>query len=385
MDPSRGTRVVALLVAAILAVVATSACSSNVSPNRTPTAATGSLIASPGPSDTVEPTPATPSAAATTTPDTDPSDTPTPNVPATGPGQVRLMAAGDTMLARSIGKRLLKDVDAPFAGVSDIFAQADLVLVNLECTISTRGTPDVKTFTFEAPPISATSLQHAGVDLVDQANNHAMDFGPKALADTISLLAARGIGTIGAGATSTAARTPLIIERNGLRIAFLAYLGVFHDASGWSAFPWEATATRPGLALARLPDIQRDVAGAKRNADVVVVMFHAGLAQISTPVAFQRQLAATAIAAGASLVINASPHQLQGTHQDGATFVAYSLGNFVFDQSRGVSNDSAILDVTLSAHGVDSVRFVPILIQNGFPEPATRAAAARILRRLGPI
>jgi poly-gamma-glutamate capsule biosynthesis protein CapA/YwtB (metallophosphatase superfamily) len=296
------------------------------------------------------------------------------------------MAAGDTMLARSIGKRLRKHPDAPLAGVADTFAKADLTLLNLECTISVRGTPNpIKSFTFRAPPVSARSLADAGVDLVTLANNHAMDYGPVALADTISLLGDQGIGTIGAGADSSHARAPLIFDRNGLRVAFLGYLEGFTDASGWSALSWEATATAPGVAIARLAHIRSDVADAKRHADVVVVMFHSGLAQIANPTSLQRKLADTALAAGASLVINASPHRLQGTRRSGNTFIAYSLGNFVFDQSRGVFNDSAILDVTLDKSGVKSVRFVPVVIRDGFPVLAHGADAARILRELRPI
>lgn len=294
------------------------------------------------------------------------------------------MAAGDTMLARTIGERLLGDPAAPFAGVASTFAKADLVLLNLECTISTRGTPDKKAFTFRAPPAAAKALADAGVDLVTVANNHGMDYGPDALADTISLLKKQGITTIGAGADSTEARAPRIVERNGLRIAFLAYLGFLHDASGWSGYPWEAGPSKPGLAITRKKQIAQDVASAKKQADVVVVFFHAGDSLDTTPSDFQRSITKVALNAGAALVLSTSPHVLQGTRRKGATFVAWSLGNFVFDESRGISNDSVILDVTLDASGVKSVRFVPIIIRNGFPVRARGADAARINRELGP-
>jgi poly-gamma-glutamate synthesis protein (capsule biosynthesis protein) len=295
------------------------------------------------------------------------------------------MAAGDVMLARTVGSRMKQDPSAPFAGVTDIFDKADLVLLNLECTISTRGTREPKSFAFRARPLAAKVLKDAHVDIVSQANNHGMDYGPVAMADARELLAAQGIDVIGAGENSSQARAPVIVDQNGLRVAFLAYLGLFHDSGGWSAYPWEAGPSKPGLALARKKQIRADVRNAQEDADVVVVFYHAGDALDTTPSDLQRSLTNAALDAGAQLVISTSPHILQGTRREGKTFVAYSLGNFVFDESRNSANDSVILDVTLSKAGVDSVRLIPILMVDAFPRRATGADAARIRRRLGPV
>ena len=82
--------------------------------------------------------------------------------------------------------------------------------------------------------------------------------------------------------------------------------------------------------------------------------------------------------AGASLVIGHHPHVLQGYTLVNKTSIAYSTGNFVFDHFTGGPNDTAILDVTSRQRGVESLRWIPIEIQNGFPRPATAAEAARI-------
>ena len=234
---------------------------------------------------------------------------------ASAPGTLRLMAAGDTMLARTVGSRMLRDPSLPFARVKSIFAKADVVVLNLECTISTRGTPAQKSFTFRAPPIAAQVLKDAHVDVVSQANNHGMDYGRTALADARSYLAAQGIKVAGAGGNAAQARAPVIIDQNGLRVAILAYLGYFHDASGWSAYTWEAGPDTPGLALARKSQIRADVISAKAQADVVVVFFHAGDSLAFTPSNFQRAITNVALNAGASLVLSASPHVLQGTRR----------------------------------------------------------------------
>jgi poly-gamma-glutamate capsule biosynthesis protein CapA/YwtB (metallophosphatase superfamily) len=305
--------------------------------------------------------------------------------PAGTRGTVRLMAVGDLMLARSVGNTLLAQPNRPLRDVTAIFSKADLVIGNLECAISSRGSPVPKHFRFRAPPVAAAALSHAGLDIAAMANNHSTDYGRLAMTDTMSLLAAQGIAHVGAGADRAAAYAPLVLVRNGLRVAFLDYLAVFSDSTGWSAFDWEARANTPGLALGRLKDVAAGVRAARKVADVVVVMYHAGIEGSSTPSGVERRIASTALSAGASLVIGAHPHILQGTSRDQDTFIAYSLGNFVFDLSRGASNDSAVLDVTLTAAGVTAVRWVPVELDHSFPRPATPTERARIRARLRPI
>jgi poly-gamma-glutamate capsule biosynthesis protein CapA/YwtB (metallophosphatase superfamily) len=293
------------------------------------------------------------------------------------------MVGGDVMLGRRIAPRVRERPDSVFRGVKSAFDRADIVMVNLECTISTRGTPWPKRFNFRAPPVAARVLHDAGIDVVSQANNHAVDYGWKAFGDAQSLLSAQGIHVIGAGADADLAHFPVVIERNGLRVAFLAYLGVFSGTLGWSGYDWEATDDHAGLAMARLKEINHDVKRAKLLADVVVVYYHAGVEMDPNPTQLERNIARVAFKSGASLVVGAHPHVLQTTSRQGHTLVAYSMGNFVFDMNGPGQTDSAILDVRLSADGVDSARAIPVMVRDGVPVRAHGADAARIHARLG--
>ena len=114
----------------------------------------------------------------------------------------------------------------------------------------------------------------------------------------------------------------------------------------------------------------------------MIVFFHYGKIGQSSPAANQLALSQAPLNAGASLVIGAHPHQLQGYAATARTLVAYSLGNFVFDQFTGVSNDSVILDVTLTASGVSSFRWLPVVVDNGRPRLATGSEITRILGRI---
>ncbi|HYI23035.1 MAG TPA: CapA family protein, partial [Candidatus Limnocylindrales bacterium] len=166
-------------------LAATSATPPSTSDLVSATAEPPAFSASPDPSPRVRPT-------AAGGPPLEPAPTATPALPAAPaptdlpPPTVRLMAVGDVMLAQSIGRRIVrKGPLAPWKKVVPYFDRADLVVANLECTISNRGTAWPKTFTFRAPIKAADSLVAAGIDVVSLANNHALDYGIPAFEDTM--------------------------------------------------------------------------------------------------------------------------------------------------------------------------------------------------------
>ncbi len=160
---------------------------------------------------------------------------------------MRLALAGDTMLGRKVAERLrgagFKSLFAP--EVVEAARTADLMIVNLECCISERGAPAPdRFFHFRAPPAAAETLAHLGVDCVTLANNHALDYGPEALRDTIEHLDAAGIRSVGAGISHDRARAPLALEANGERLVVIACSD--HPAE------YGAGPDRPGIAFADL-------------------------------------------------------------------------------------------------------------------------------------
>jgi poly-gamma-glutamate capsule biosynthesis protein CapA/YwtB (metallophosphatase superfamily) len=310
----------------------------------------------------------------------------TPPAAQAATGTVHLMAAGDVMLGRTIGQMILsRGASWPFQNVAGTVAGADLFFVNLECAITNRGTAEDKHFTFRAPrPAAADSLLWAGVDFASQANNHSLDYGVVGLEDTMSALDRRAISHAGAGNNAYQARGASAFAVNGLRIAVLAYVRPMAESSSdFNTLDWEAKATAPGVAIARATDVAQDVAAAKVHADVVVVFFHFGREMSTTPSNNQAALAKAAIGAGASLVLGAHPHVLQGYVAGNHTLIAYSLGNFVFDKFTGVANDSAILDVTLSAAGVERFSWIPLVVtSSGRPRLAVGDEIPRVLARI---
>lgn len=341
---------------------------------------------------------ATPTASATftTTPTLTPTatrtatSTQTPTATATVPPIVNLMAVGDIMLARTVTTDTLL-VDGPaaiFAGVSSALSEADLLVGNLECAISDQGEPvEPKAYTFRAPPIAAGALALAGFDVLDLGNNHALDYGYVAVQDTQLLLEEHGMIGIGIAANEAAVRSPTVVERNGVRLAFLAYVDVpIETRSKFDTLSWAATADTPGLAWARVDDITADVAAAKTQADVVIVLLHNGLEGRTAVTLAQKLQARAAIDAGAALVIGAHPHVLQAYEEYNGGLILYSLGNFVFDDFTEPEIYSAIFTATITRDGVQAFDFIPVLIErDGLPRLATAEEATGILELIQPL
>ncbi len=291
------------------------------------------------------------------------------------------MAVGDLMLGRNVGQHIqIHGTASVFSGVSTTLAQADLLAANLECVISDQGTPQFKSYTFRAPVSAVEALSSAGFSVLSLANNHSMDYGLDGLADMLARLRQAGLNSVGAGADAEAARAPVILERNGVHVAFLSYVNV--PIEGRTAFDtrsWAAGVDKPGVAWAEPDIIGKDVAAAKTLADVVVVLLHTGLESRFEVTPTQRTLAHAAVDAGATLVLGAHSHTLQPVEHYKDGIIAYSLGNFVFDGFTTPSNYSVIFTATLTPTGVASYSWVPVVIDQGLPRLATSAEAAVIL------
>jgi poly-gamma-glutamate synthesis protein (capsule biosynthesis protein) len=132
--------------------------------------------------------------------------------------------------------------------------------------------------------------------------------------------------------------------------------------------------------------ILADVAAAKAQADVVIVLLHSGLEGRTEVTAAQKAQARAAIDAGAALVLGAHPHVLQGVEEYNGGLIAYSLGNFVFDEFTAPEIYSAIFTATLTPEGIEAYNWVPVVVEpDGLPRLAAPDEAPGILERLQPL
>lgn len=299
-------------------------------------------------------------------PDPQPSETTAPNP---NPDlRLTLMAVGDIMLGRTIADLIESEGHtAPFIHTAQMLRSADITVGNLECPISTRGEPEPKPYAFRAPPVAADALAFAGFSLVNLANNHILDYGSLALEDTLENLSARQIQTVGAGMHAAEAYAPAFIEVEGLQIAFLGFVDV--HPTDYDYRKWEAGLDQPGVAWAHEDQVRAGVTAAKAQADIVIVLIHNGYEIIEQISSQQQKIAHLAIDSGASLVIGSHPHVLQRIERYQEGLIAYSMGNFVFDNFLFPPNYSAILSVELSPKGVESYALIDVVVGlNGVPQ-----------------
>ncbi len=284
------------------------------------------------------------------------------------------------MLGRGVAERLATaQPDSLFSQeVVDLAREADLFVLNLECCISERGEPwrrPGKPFFFRAPPAAAQALAHLGVSCVTLANNHALDFGPEALLDTLDHLAAVGIAWVGAGEDAERARAPAVLQAGGFR---LAVIGVTDHPEDFAAGP-----SRPGVAFADLesgvPDwLTADIG--RLEADSVLVTPHWGPNMMPEPVAHVRLAARVLVDAGATLVAGHSAHVFQGIQGR----VLYDLGDFLDDYMVDpvLRNDLGLLFlVTFEEESPTRLEAVPLKLEFCYTRLADGEDAAWIRRR----
>ena len=287
-------------------------------------------------------------------------------------GSVTLAFAGDVHFAGRTA-RLLSDPATAFGPVAGVLRAADFAAVNLETSVTSRGLPQPKTYHFRTVPSAFTALRDAGVDLVTMANNHVLDYGPVGLADTLAAARAARFPYVGIGTDAAAAWAPYVTTIKGTKIAVVGVSQVAELASSWVA-----TDSRPGEANAI--DLARTLASvraARRLAPTVIVFMHWGTEGQACPDPNQLSLARKLAAAGASIIVGAHAHMLQGSGWLGHTFVAYGMGNFLWWESS-YSTATGVLELTIHPHAPLTARFIPAVVSStGQPVVERGSTASR--------
>ncbi len=289
---------------------------------------------------------------------------------------VSLVAVGDVMLGRGVGSLVAANSPFyPFSATRDLTSQADLAFGNLESPITTRGFPQGG-IALRSRPEVVEGLSQAGFDVLSLANNHIDDYGPVGLLDTMSYLDGEGIAYVGVGDEGGEGQSAVTLEVKGLRIAFLAYnhVGLPEETfteEGVSGPAW----LEPDLAYA-------DVVEAAEDADFVVVSLHWGEEYSPLPEEWQREVARGMLDAGAGLVIGHHPHVVGAVAFEERGFVAYSLGNFVFDQPFSPETQQGLALLSLiDRTGLKQIRLLPVRIEAGQPGVLPPAEARSILSK----
>ncbi|HEX4691761.1 MAG TPA: CapA family protein [Solirubrobacteraceae bacterium] len=249
---------------------------------------------------------------------------------------VSIVWGGDVTLGSSYGRPPNRG-RPQLASLTGALRRADVAAVNYEGTFGSGGRSKCaggrsNCFAFQAPPANAATLRWAGIDVVNQANNHAHDFGGSGMAQTHAALRGAGVRWTGAPGQVT------VLRRGGARIAFV----------GFSTYPWSAPMSSDAAVRAL-------VGAAARRARIVVAFLHAGAegaGKDHVPYGHEhaygedrgdsRRFARVAVDAGADLVLGSGPHVVRGLQLYRDRLIAYSLGNLTGWHNFGTGGNSAL-------------------------------------------
>ncbi len=245
------------------------------------------------------------------------------------------------------------DYSSYFRDLHPIFEGVDIIAANIETTFAAppyRGYPS-----FNSPSSLAVECYNSGINLFFAANNHIMDSGSKGLESTISLYKRIGVPYMGIYRDSCDAKNnhPLIIEKKGVRIAFLNYTYGTNDIR----------VTPPYVVnLLDTISVKRDLIRTKElKPDKIIVSVHWGEEYHLSPSPAQERWERFFYRNGAHLIIGAHPHVPQpirvyrGEENRVERLTAFSLGNVISNMSAKNCRVGILLEILLLKDSLNGV------------------------------
>lgn len=256
---------------------------------------------------------------------------------------VSFIGVGDVHFERPDGQNIFRHVQKHFDEVDVLFANSEQMYGSGHTAARAHAT--------YSHPRGAEIVADVGFDVISFANNHAMDWGPEGLLDTLRQTEAAGVRTIGAGATINEARKPVVIEKKDVRIGFLAYsctgpvnYAAEDDKVGYAPVhaitTYEQVDYQPGTPpkihsepiAEQLATMEADIRVLSSEVDAVVVSFHWGVHFVPAVIPeYCRTVGHAAAKAGASLILGTHAHMLKGVEVFGGVPIFYGTGNFAFE------------------------------------------------------
>ena len=281
-----------------------------------------------------------------------PSPAPTPE-PTPAIETVRFSATGDDLIhegiynqARARGTDGGYDFSYAYANMKDFYAGFDINWLNQETLVNDAFDPSGYPM-FSTPTDIGKALYDVGFRVFSLSNNHSYDKGTKGIDSSREFWASmpEDVVTSGFYNLSNYYDNYAYQTVNGITFGYLSYTELTNG------LPTPDDADYGIIYLEQKDVIARQMAEMRSNCDVLVISCHWGVEGSHTPNYFQHETAQWLADQGADLIIGTHPHVTQTAEwltgaNGNATFVTYSLGNFVNAQSDIDNMIGAILDIT---------------------------------------
>lgn len=307
-------------------------------------------------------------------------------------GRTLFAFGGDVMMGRRFAKpkfdnAVIIEADSKQQDTKSIvehmrpyMSLADMAAVNLETQIAHTKPNEraPKSVTFYSPPETLTALEWAGIDFVTLGNNHTYDYMDSGLKSTLKYLEKSTLNYAGAGINKEQALKAHRQNINGTDYAFLGYVG-------WEGgFTPNQTASddKGGAAFGSMQNIVDSVSRESAYNHATIVQYHGSLEYKTEPTLVTEQRLKTSIDSGADMAIAHHPHVTQGFEIYNDKLIAYSMGNFIFDQYFYSTPHSFVLYVWMDGEKLHRAEIVPVYLKGYKPTPATGMHRYTVLKRL---
>lgn len=281
-----------------------------------------------------------------------------------------LIVTGDIILGRMVNFRMVQknDFTLPFQKTADLLKTGDLTLANFESPLVSNCKPTGEGMIFCGDTRGVEGLKFAGIDVVSLANNHIGNFGIEGIDQTVDILKDNGIEFTGviSDLTNLSSLSNLVVKEvkppsftlgglrraeGGLKFGFLGY----NTIGG----------KEKGVSFADPETITEEIRLARQKVDILTVMFHWGEEYTLIPSEKQKELAHLVIDLGADLVLGNHPHWVQGVEIYKNKLIAYSHGNFIFDQAWSRETMEGVVGkYTFYDKDLIDLQFYPVLIED---------------------
>ncbi len=306
-------------------------------------------------------------------------------------GRRLLVFAGDAMLTRRYfnppdgehtlvhEETLAEDARRLLDPVRAYIGLADYASVNLETVLAESTPPEAlpKSVNFVSSPVLARVLADAGFDYVALGNNHTYDYADDGIQSTLDVVEEIGLGASGAGVDEVSARAPFETDVFGQPYAFLSYVGW----AGTFTPSQAAEGDKGGAALGSVASFSEDLERVS-PLSTAILQHHSGLEYAEQPPLSVVTELKHAVDAGADLVVAHHPHVLQGLELYRDKLIAYSMGNFLFDQTYPTTKLGMLLYVWMDGSRFHRAEIVPVHVSDYRPVPATGSLRYAVLHRL---
>ena len=274
-----------------------------------------------------------------------------------------VVLTGDILLDRGVRQVIeRRGADHLFSpGVDSVLSSAQVVVGNLECPATKIEAPVFKRFIFRGEPEWLQTLHRHGFTHLNLANNHSIDQGREGLMDTRRNIQKAGMVPAGAGATMDEAAQPVLLAESPRRVWLVPSLRLALENYAYLT-------DRPCVSQEPMDSLLDRIHRLKRadSTAIVIVSLHWGGEHTLQPVPRQRVEAHQLVMAGADVIVCHHTHTLQTVEEYRGKMIYYSIGNFIFDQSKPLNSRACMVRLNIKRDGL-TVETVPVEIRQCVP------------------